>query len=126
MQTKTYCFDGLISLFWKNMRSEKSVSGLVSMGFFSDLSDFDAKNGGNERRFERYAFSLIVTCLFSHSNMPYLWQREGISLNRGRFTGQTPAHRETKYLCKRNDVSLIAKRLLISTEKIFPFVRQLL
>ena len=125
MQAKTSCFDSFTHLFWKNMRSEKSVSGLVSKGLLSDLSDFDAKNGGNERRFERYAFSLIVTCLFSQSNMPYLWQREGISLNRGRFTGQTPAHRETKYLCKRNDVSLIAKRLLSPMRKIFP-ARQLL
>ena len=48
MRAKTYCFDGLISLFWKNMRSEKSVSGLVSKGLLSDLSDFDAKNGCNE------------------------------------------------------------------------------
>jgi hypothetical protein len=53
------------------MCSEKSVSGLVSKGFFSDLSDFDAENGGNERRFERYAFSLIVTCLFSGREKAY-------------------------------------------------------
>ena len=65
MRAKTLCFDSFTRLFYKNMRSEKSVSDLVSMGFFSDLSDFDAKNGGNERRFERYAFSLEATCLIA-------------------------------------------------------------
>ena len=65
MRAKTSCFDSFTSLLCKNMRSEKSVSDLVSMSLLSDLSDFDAKNGGNERRFERYAFSLEATCLIA-------------------------------------------------------------
>ena len=71
MQAKTSCFDSFTHLFWKNMRSEKSVSDLVSMGFFSDLSDFDAENGGNERRFERYAFSLEAISLISGREKAY-------------------------------------------------------
>ncbi len=81
MQAKPYCFDSFIPLLCKILRSEKSVSDLVPKGFLSDLSDFDVENGGNERRFERYAFSLIVTCLFFQSDKPYLCQRQGLSLN---------------------------------------------
>ena len=49
MRAKTSCFDSFIPLLCKNMRSENSVSDLVSKGLLSDLSDFDAENGANER-----------------------------------------------------------------------------
>ena len=71
MRAKTSCFDGLTSFLCKNMRSENSVSDLVSKGLLTVLGIFVAENGGNERRFERYAFSLKAISLISASETAY-------------------------------------------------------
>lgn len=45
--TKTSCFNSFTPFLCKNIRSENSVSDLVSMGLLFDLCDFDAENGVN-------------------------------------------------------------------------------